>query len=129
VTKAILLAGVGILLLVVALLLGGRTRAFVRRATAVPGVVEHLNASGTHPQIQFTTSAGDRVSYPQGGLLFGYKPGQTVRVLFEAHDPKGTARVDAIGALWFDSIGLSFVGLIALLVGAMGMITHFSHRK
>ena len=92
--KAILPAGVGVLLVVVALFLGGRTRAFVRRATAVPGVVERLNASGTHPQIY-----------------------------------KGTAQIDAIGALWFDSIGLSFVGLIALLVGAMGMITHFSHRK
>jgi hypothetical protein len=82
--------------------------------------VERLNAGGTHPQIQFTTPAGDRVSYPQGGLIFGYEPGQTVRVLFEAHDPKGTAQIDAIGALWFDSIGLSFVGLIALLVGVMG---------
>ena len=62
-------------------------------------------------------------------MIFGYKPGQPVHVLFEAHDPKGTARIDAIGARWFDSIGLSFVGLIALLVGVTGMTTHFSHRK
>ena len=128
-TKASLPTGFGILLIVVALLLGVRTRAFVRRATAVPGVVESLYAGGSHPEIQFTTPAGDRVSYSQGGLIFGYKPGQTVRVLFEAHDPKGTAQIDAIGALYFDSIGLSFVGLIAILAGVQEMITYLSHRK
>ena len=129
VTKACLPTGFGILLIVVALLLGVRTRAFVGRATAVPGVVERLNAGGSHPEIQFATPAGDRVSYPQGGLIFGYKPGQTVRVLFEAHDPQGTAQIDAIGALYFGSIVLSFMGLIAILVGVQEMTTYLSHRK
>ena len=125
-TKAFLPTGLGIALLVIALLLGMRTSSFVKRATAVPGVVEALNAGGSHPQIQFTTPEGARISYPQGGLIFGYKTGQAVRVLFEPHDPAGTARIDAIGALWFDSIGLSFIGAIALLVGLTGLIAHLS---
>ena len=126
--KTILPVSVGLALLVVAVILGARTRAFVLRATAAPGVVEYLNAGGSHPQIQFTTPAGVRVSYPQGGLIFGYKPGQAVRVLFEQHDPAGTAHLDAFGALWFDSIGLSFIGVMFLLAGLTG-ISPFSGHK
>ncbi|HEY4185671.1 MAG TPA: DUF3592 domain-containing protein [Polyangia bacterium] len=126
--KSALATALGVLLLVAAALLAARTRAFVGSASAVSGVVAGLNAGGSHPQIEFTTPAGARVSYPQGGLIFGYRPGQPVRVLFDPRNPAGTARIDAIGALWFDTIGLSFVGVIFLIVGVSGLVKRRSVR-
>lgn len=128
-TKAVLPTIVGVTLLVFALIVGLRTRAFLKRADSATGIVDHLNAGGSHPEIEFTTPAGIRISYPQGGFIFGYKPGRGVRVLFEPHDPAGTARIDAIGALWFDSIGLAFIGVVALVIGLTGLVAHPSNRR
>jgi hypothetical protein len=124
-TKGVLPMLVGVALLVAAAVLGARTRTFVHSAVAVKGVVESLNAGGSHPQIQFTTPSGERISYPQGGLIFGYKPGQEVRVLFDPHNPASTARIDTIGALWFDSILLSLLGLAFLAAGGITTTKYF----
>jgi len=121
-TKVVVPISVGIVLLVTAGILAARTRAFVRTASAAPGVVEGLNAGGSHPQIGFKTPAGARVSYPQGGLISGYRPGQPVRVLYDPANPDGTARVDAFGALWFDVLILSTLGLIFSIIGLAGAL-------
>jgi len=121
-TKVVVSVAVGVILLVTAGILAARTRAFIRTARAAPGVVEGLNAGGSHPQIGFTTPAGVRVSYPQGGLISGYRPGQPVRALYDPADPEGTARIDAFGALWFDVLILSIFGLIFSSIGLSGAL-------
>jgi hypothetical protein len=123
--KAIVFLMVGAGLIVTAMVTGIAIRGFIGRAASAPGSVSHLNAGGSHPEIEFTTGSGEKISYPQGGLIFGYRPGDKVRVLYGREDPRGTARVDAFGALWFTPLilfGLGFaliIGGLASLVSAM----------
>jgi hypothetical protein len=102
---------IGVALLVVGGVIGASVRSFLRTATAADGVVARLNAGGSHPQIEFTTAAGRRVSYPQGGFISGYKPGDKVRVLYRDEAPEQTARLDSFGALWFAPLLLGLLGL------------------
>jgi hypothetical protein len=96
-------------------------RSFALAATSATGVVTRLNAGGSHPEIEFTTAAGTKVTYPQGGLIFGYRPGQEVRVLYNQQDPARTACVATFGALWFVPLILCGVG-IALLTGGIASL-------
>ncbi len=66
-------------------------------AMRVQGQVITLNAGGSHPEVTFTSSRGERVSFPQGGLIAGYKVGDTVEVLYSA-DNATEATVDTFGA-------------------------------
>jgi hypothetical protein len=109
---------VGIGLIVVSGVAAAAKRGFVKSATASEGVVVRLNAGGSHPEIEFTTAAGRKVSYPQGGFIFGYRPGQKVRVLYLADAPAQTASVDAFGALWFVPVLLTVIGLFLIIAGA-----------
>jgi hypothetical protein len=105
----------GPLLLLLALASGVHTYGFVQRATQVDGVVSALNIGGSsHPEIQFTIATGETISYPQGGVIFGYKPGDKVTVLYDTADPASTATLDAFGAIWFWQIMLVFLGTIFL---------------
>ena len=58
------LIGFGLLGIVVNLSLDRRD--FLARAQTVDGIVSHLNAGGSHPEIAFTTVSGERISYPEG---------------------------------------------------------------
>ncbi|WP_162956732.1 type VI secretion system immunity protein Tsi4, partial [Pseudomonas aeruginosa] len=66
---------------------------FLRTAQEAQGTVSALNAGGSHPQIDFTSVSGERISYPQGGFIFGYQVGEPVRVLYEAGRPAASAIV------------------------------------
>ena len=89
--------------------------AFIRSSATAEGMVIELNAGGSHPQIEFTTAAGERISYPQGGFIFGYRPGDRVRVCYLPTDPRGTASIDTIGALWFSPLLLTIIsGVFAI---------------
>jgi len=92
--------------------------AFVHTATRVEGVVSGLNAGGSHPQITITVD-GRALSFPQGGLIFGYRTGDKVKVLFDPADPAGTGVVDAVGTIWFAPLMLGGIGLL-LLAAAVG---------
>jgi len=113
-------------MLVAAVVTGIATNGFVGRAASAPGEVSRLNAGGSHPEIVFTAASGEKISYPQGGLIFGYRPGQKVRVLYSQEDPKGTARVDAFGALWFVPLMLFGLGL-ALIIGGAALLVSAIH--
>jgi hypothetical protein len=109
-------------LLAVAIATGSGTRQFLGEAAAAPGVVTALNAGGSHPEVEFTTTSGRKVSYAQGGCISGYKPGDRVRVLYRPADPHGTASIDAPGALWFApgvagllALGFTLIGVASLL--------------
>jgi len=124
--KAIVFLMVGAGLLVAAVVNGVAIRGFISRAAS--GVVSHLNAGGSHPEIEFTTASGEKISYPQGGLIFGYRPGQPVRVLYGQENPRGTARVDAFGALWFTPLMLLGLGL-ALIIGGVASLVSVAHLR
>jgi hypothetical protein len=97
--RKILFAGAGVVLIggSVAAMVG--TYRFTQTAVAVPGVVTKLNAGGSHPEIKFTTQTGEAVEYAQNGFIFGYKPGDPVRVLYQPGEPR-SAMVDTFGAKW-----------------------------
>lgn len=106
--QRVALLAIGAVLLTICVEVTSRRRDFMRHALEAPGVVAGLNSGGSHPQIAFVTGEGKQVSYPQGGLIFGFRSGDRVRVFYRAEDPAGTACVDRLGALWFAS-GLSGV--------------------
>jgi hypothetical protein len=110
-------AAIGVILLVVGSLIALSRRSFLDRAMQADGVVVRLNAGGSHPQVTFTAANGQTVSYPQGGLIWGYKEGDRVRVLYGADDPERTACIDAFGALWFVPVMLGFLGLAQVAAG------------
>lgn len=81
-----------------------------------------MNAGGSHPQIDFTSVSGERISYPQGGFIFGYQVGEPVRVLYEAGRPAASAIVDDAGALWGNSAFLCGFGALFGIVGFRGLL-------
>jgi hypothetical protein len=114
---------VGLVLLVFALRSGLQTRSFVLTAQSAEGTVTKLNTGGSHPEIQFTTPNNVRISYPQGGLIFGFQPGDKVRVLFDGANPSGTATVDSLGAVWFVTLMLSGLGAASLVAGTFAWLS------
>lgn len=113
----LLFALIGISLLGITVDLTLDRREFLARAQTADGIVSHLNAGGSHPEIAFTTGSGEKISYPQGGFIFGYQQDQPVRVYYLPEQPAGSAIVDDSGALWGLSGVLGCLGLVFTLVG------------
>ena len=107
----------GLALLGFGLRSGFEANTFAATALRAQGTIMNLNAGGSHPQIHFTTPSSLEVSYPQGGLVFGFRPGETVEVLFDGNDPEKTATVNRLGAVWFATLLLSGLGAVSLLAG------------
>jgi hypothetical protein len=91
-------------------------------ALSADGVVTSLNAGGSHPEIEFTTATGETVSYPQGGMIFGYQPGDRVRVLYLPSAPRETATLDAFGARYSWACFLGAAGCMPLVLGVVMLI-------
>jgi hypothetical protein len=115
----LLFALIGIGLLGAAFNLALDRREFLARAEMADGIVSHLNAGGSHPEITFTTASGEKISYPQGGFIFGYQKDQPVRVHYLPEQPAGSAIVSDRGALWGTSALLGCIGLVFTLVGLL----------
>ncbi len=101
---------IGAALLIAAVIATIGVQRFRDAAARADGVVERLNAGGSHPQIRFTTTAGDVVSYAQGGLIFCYRAGDRVRVMYRPDRPQATARLDQFGAMWAMPLLLGLLG-------------------
>ncbi|MBT2340850.1 MULTISPECIES: DUF3592 domain-containing protein [Pseudomonas] len=114
---SLLFALIGVVLLVIAVNLLLDRREFLAHAQTADGIVSRLNAGGSHPEITFTSDKGEKVSYPQGGLIFGYQPGQPVRVHYLPEQPAGSAVIDDSGALWGPSGLLGALGLMFACAG------------
>lgn len=99
---------------------------FLSHAQKAPGVVKSLNAGGSHPQIEFTSSSGQVVSYPQGGIIFGYEPGQAVEVFYNPETPWRSPEINDVGGLWGMAAMVAVIGL-GFLWGGAGEI--FSLRE
>jgi hypothetical protein len=109
--RSVICGLVGLSLLVIAGYMAYWRYEFLPQAQRAPGVVTKLNAGGSHPEIEFTSADNQVISYPQGGVIFGYEVGQPVQVLYLAEDPKMTAVIEDRGALWGIPVSLSFMGL------------------
>ncbi len=120
--RAGVLALVGAALLLAAAALAWRTHGFLARAQSAPGVVTRLLAGPSHPQVRFTTAAGETVETPQGGLIFGYAPGRAVRVRYDPAEPRASARLDDAGALWGPALLLAAIGLALLAAGGLPLL-------
>lgn len=106
--KSIILFVAGLGFLMAAASSAWRTSHFIAASEVVAGSVSSLNAGGSHPQIEFATRAGEAISYPQGGLIGGYKTGDHVKVRYDPANAKGTASLDTFGALWMVPLVLTF---------------------
>ncbi|WP_233356637.1 DUF3592 domain-containing protein [Pseudomonas mangrovi] len=69
-----------------------------------------LNAGGSHPQIRFHGTDGQAISYPQGGLIWGYREDMQVEVLYDPADPRRGAVINDRGAIWGMSIFSGVIG-------------------
>ena len=78
-----------------------------------------FNAGGSHPQIEFTAASGEKVSYPQGGVISGYHEGYRVRVVYYAKDPAAYPCVDNFGALWGSTTMIGVMGIVFFTSGFM----------
>ncbi|HEL2977634.1 TPA: DUF3592 domain-containing protein [Stenotrophomonas maltophilia] len=109
--RGLAFGAMGLLMLIVVAFDVNDRLAFLQVAQIAEGRVVHLNAGGSHPEVAFTTAAGEQISYPQGGMIFGYEPGQVVRVLYRAERPKLDPSLDTFGALWGMTIMVALIGL------------------
>lgn len=100
--KGIVFTLVGAGLLTGIALYAQSTREFLRTSVVVPGRVIKLNAGPHHPEIAFTTLAGEHVEYPQGGEV-SEQDGATVEVRYAPDAPAMTARLNTFGAIWGDA--------------------------
>ena len=119
--KAIAGIAIGVIFLVIAAVIGWSTRGFLQTAIAVPGEVVSLNAGGSHPQIEFVTKTGERVSYPQGGMIYGTKVGDKVTVLYLSEAPARTATIDRFGAVWNRTLMAAILGVGFIVFAAMNL--------
>ena len=100
---------------------------FLKVAQRAPGEVVALNAGGSHPQIRFSVPGGQSISYPQGGLIFGYREGMAVQVLFDSDAPRRSPTIDDFGAIWGAPILLGGIGAPLFLGGLRTL--HLSRRR
>jgi hypothetical protein len=95
--------------------------------THVPGTVISTPYGGSHPEIAFTAPDGRKISFSQGGWIFGYHDGDQVDVLYDQDSMAHRAMIDTAGATHTLSIELAFVSLflgvmaIAAMLGALYM--------
>jgi hypothetical protein len=112
IAKGVVFTVVGTCLLIGTALYAQSTREFLRTSVVVPGRVIKLNAGPHHPEIAFTTLAGEHVEYPQGGEV-SVEDGATVEVRYAPDAPHMTARMNTFGAIWggvltFGGMGVAF---------------------
>ena len=109
-TKQLIAMIIGLAFLASAAISAHSTRSFLRTSIVAPGKVVALNAGGSHPQIEFVTRSGERISYPQGGMISDLKTGDTVRVRYRPGSALVTATLDRFGAVWYWPLMFSYMG-------------------
>ncbi|VWC53060.1 DUF3592 domain-containing protein [Burkholderia lata] len=116
IAKGVVFTVVGTCLLIGAALYAQSTREFLRTSVVVPGRVIKLNAGPHHPEIAFTTLAGEHVEYPQGGSV-SEEDGATVEVRYAPDEPAMSARLNTFGAIWGDVLMIAGMGAAFFLGG------------
>ncbi|MGU8077453.1 DUF3592 domain-containing protein [Burkholderia pyrrocinia] len=116
IVKGVFFTVVGACMLIGVVMYAQSTREFLRTSVVVPGHVVRLNAGPHHPEIAFTTLAGEHVEYPQGGDV-SVKDGATVEVRYAPEAPAMTARMNTFGAIWGDVLTFGVMGAVFFLAG------------
>lgn len=111
-----------IILLAISAYMALARQTFLSGADIAPGMVISLNAGGAHPQIEFVAADGKTYRYPQGGMIYGYRTGQAVQVLYLHEDPRMTAVINDTGAIWGPAV---LVALIGLGLGGLGTLAFY----
>jgi hypothetical protein len=93
---------------------------FFLTATETDGEVTKLNAGGSHVRVEFMTSSGEKIKYPQNGII-SYKVGDKVRVFYDKENPE-RASTSAVGALW------SWTIILSTISAAFGFFTMMAFR-
>ena len=113
--KAVVFIVVGLGLMVAAGFEAASTRDFLAHAHKAAGEVTLLRAGGAHPQVRFVTDEGRTVEYGQNGMIWGYRVGDRVTVLYDPRDPARDPVVDTVGALWgFNAMNFLMGGVFVL---------------
>lgn len=120
IAKGVVFTIVGTCLLIGAAMYAQSTREFLRTSIVVPGRVIRLNAGPHHPEIAFTTLAGEHVEYPQGGSV-SEEDGATVEVRYAPDAPAMSARLNTFGAIWGDVLMIGGMGVV-FFVGGLGQL-------
>ncbi|OXI95948.1 MULTISPECIES: DUF3592 domain-containing protein [Burkholderia] len=120
IAKGVVFTIVGTCLLIGAALYAQSTREFLRTSIVVPGRVIKLNAGPHHPEIAFTTLAGEHVEYPKGGSV-SEEDGATVEVRYAPDAPAMSARLNTFGAIWGDVLMIGGMGVV-FFVGGLGQL-------
>ncbi|MDN7429295.1 hypothetical protein CFB89_20845 [Burkholderia sp. AU16741] len=116
IAKGIVFSILGACMLIGAALYAQSTREFMRTSAVVPGRVVKLNAGPHHPEIAFTTLAGEHVEYAQGGDV-SVEDGATVEVRYAPDAPRMTARMNTFGAIWGDALAIGGMGAVFFVAG------------
>ena len=105
---------IGFSLLAAGAATGLHTWQWVQRSAVVQGHVARLNAGGSHPEIEFTAASGETVSYPQGGLVAGWRAGDAVPVRYDPTTPARDPCIDRVAAIWTVPVAFLFAGLVTV---------------
>ena len=108
---------VGILVLVFAATLAWIQLDFYVRSTVTLGEVTKLNAGGYHPQVEFTTEKGERISFP-GSSSYPVEVGDRLEVRYLPSDPRAQPKVNQSSNL-LDFLPAVF-GMVFVIAGLMG---------
>ena len=123
--KIVLSVTIGIGFLVFAAISARYTRDFVQSSVVVPGRVVNLKFGGHHPEVEFVTKDGRRLSLHQSAF-FSVDVGDQIQVRYRLDAPLQTARLDVFSSIWGDSVVLSLMGL-AVIAGSM--LSFFRYQK
>jgi hypothetical protein len=117
--RSMLSAALGLIVLVVAAIIGFQRYQFIATGHIAAGRVTGVPFGGSHPKVEFQLESGEKVSFPQGGIIFGYKTGDIVQVLYDAKAPRQTACIQSFGAIWGVCALLSILGLMLIFVSVL----------
>jgi hypothetical protein len=92
----------------------------VRRGSGDDAYYE--NATIFHPVLRFVTAREQEVRFQASAGSedpSAYRVGDSIRVLYDPANPR-VARLDTWDSRWGDSIGLVVIGLVLVVIGAVG---------
>ncbi|KVQ27003.1 DUF3592 domain-containing protein [Burkholderia cepacia] len=118
IAKGVVFTVVGTCMLIAVALYARSTREFLRTSVVVPGRVIRLNAGPHHPEIAFTTLAGEKVEYAQGGGV-SVQDGEAVEVRYAPDAPRMTAQMNTFGAIWGAVLALGGMGMVFFVGGVV----------
>jgi hypothetical protein len=93
-----------------------RVFTFTKSAHVADGVVIETPYGGSHPRIKFMDYSGNEIVFTQGGLVFGYRVGDRVKVAYKENSPK-ISSIDGIFPLWGFPFLATVLGIFFLTFG------------